>query len=118
VLKQGGARHVDRAACHKSVAPPALNGYKFIRGFSVYDEWQQSGASREVVSPFYRKEKQIDCRACHMSVVASTNDKAVKNGLLVSHRWLGANTITPLFAEVKNGPNARLKPNQQTAYPP
>ena len=31
------------ASCHKSVAPPSLNGYKFIRGFSVYDEWQPAG---------------------------------------------------------------------------
>ena len=31
------------ATCHKVDAPPALNGYKHVRGFSAYDEWQQSG---------------------------------------------------------------------------
>ena len=35
------------ATCHKVDAPPALNNYKHIRGFSAYDEWQQSGASHE-----------------------------------------------------------------------
>src|SRR3989441_7445944 len=85
------------AVCHKSVAPPELNGYKFVRGFSTYDEWQQSGASREAVAPFYRRERQVDCRACHMSKVESTNDVAAKDGMIASHRWLGANTAAPLF---------------------
>jgi Cytochrome c554 and c-prime len=85
------------ASCHKSVAPPSLNGYKFIRGFSVYDEWQQSGASHETVAPFYRKEHEVDCRACHMPAVEASNDRAAKDGVIASHRWLGANTATPLF---------------------
>src|SRR5687768_12342647 len=85
------------AACHKSVVPPSLNGYKFLRGFSAYDEWQQSGASRETVTPFYRRDQRADCRTCHMPSVASLNDRAAKNGAIVSHRWLGANTAAPLF---------------------
>ena len=85
------------ASCHKSVAPPSLNGYKFIRGFSVYDEWQQSGVSHEAVAPFYRKDHQVDCRACHMPAVEAANDRAAKGGVIASHRWLGANTATPLF---------------------
>jgi Flp pilus assembly protein TadD len=85
------------ASCHKSAAPPALNGYKFIRGFSAYDEWQQSGASRETVSPFYRKERRADCRSCHMPAVDAVSDRAAKEGVIASHRWLGANTATPFF---------------------
>ena len=85
------------ASCHKSVAPPALNGYKFIRGFNAYDEWQQSGASRETVAPFYRKERRADCRSCHMPAVDAASDRAAKEGVIASHRWLGANTATPLF---------------------
>jgi Flp pilus assembly protein TadD len=85
------------ATCHKSVAPPGLNGYKFIRGFSAYDEWQQSGASAQTVSPFYRKERAVDCRSCHMPAVEAAADRAAKDGVIASHRWLGANTATPLF---------------------
>lgn len=85
------------ATCHKSSAPPELNHYKFTRGFSAYDEWQQSGASHETVTPFYRRAERTDCRACHMSRVDSANDLAAKNGLIASHRWLGANTAAPLF---------------------
>lgn len=85
------------ATCHKSTAPPELNNYKFIRGFSAYDEWQQSGASLDTVAPYYKRDDRTDCRACHMPKVDSANDLGAKDGLLASHRWLGANTTTPLF---------------------
>lgn len=85
------------STCHKVDAPPSLNGYKHIKGFTAYDEWQQSGASHESVLPFYRREQRTDCRACHMPKVESRNDRAAKQGKIASHRWLGANTVAPLF---------------------
>ena len=85
------------AVCHKSSVPPQLNDYKFLRGFSVYDEWQQSGASTYTVTPYYRRDQQADCRTCHMPKVESKMDAAARDGRLSSHRWIGANTITPLF---------------------
>lgn len=85
------------ATCHKVDAPPDLNGYKHMRGFSAYDEWQQSGASHESVSPYYRAEQRVDCRGCHMPKIESLNDRAAKSGVIASHQWLGANTAAPLF---------------------
>ena len=86
------------ATCHKSAATPALNEYKFLRGFSAYDEWQQSGASTHTVAPYYRREKQSTCNSCHMPQVAATHDASAKrDGVVPSHRWLGANTAAPLF---------------------
>jgi len=89
------------ATCHKVDAPPSLNGYKHIRGFSAYDEWQQSGASHESLLTFYRRAERADCRACHMPKVESANDRAAKQGRIASHRWLGANTAAPLFYDQK-----------------
>ena len=85
------------ATCHKVDAPAELNGYKHIRGFSAYDEWQQSGASHEAVSPYYRTAERVDCRGCHMPKIESLHDRAAKNGVIASHQWLGANTAAPLF---------------------
>lgn len=85
------------ATCHKVDAPAELNGYKHIRGFSAYDEWQQSGASKEVVAPYYSSDHRIDCRGCHMPKIESLNDRAAKQGVIASHQWLGANTAAPLF---------------------
>ncbi len=93
------------ATCHKVDAPPALNGYKNIRGFSAYDEWQQSGASHESVLPFYRRDQRSECRTCHMPKVSSLNDRAAKEGKIASHRWLGATTAAPLFY----GQNAQVR---------
>jgi len=89
------------STCHKVDAPPSLNGDKHIRGFSAYDEWQQSGASHESLLTFYRREERADCRACHMPKVESANDRAAKQGKIASHRWLGANTAAPLFYDQK-----------------
>lgn len=85
------------ATCHKVSTTVELNNYKFIRGFSVFDEWQASGASTESITPFYRREKRMDCRACHMPKTETTQDMAAKDGKIASHRFLGANTATPLF---------------------
>jgi len=85
------------AACHKSVATPELNQYKFLRGFSAYDEWQQSGASGDAVMPYYRCEQRVSCNSCHMPGVDGKGDLGAKDGTLASHRWLGANTAAPLF---------------------
>ncbi|HYG83165.1 MAG TPA: multiheme c-type cytochrome [Pyrinomonadaceae bacterium] len=85
------------AVCHKSNVTPQLNDYKFLRGFSVYDEWQQSGASTYTVTPYYRRDQQADCRTCHMPQVESSKDASARDGLISSHRWIGANTITPLY---------------------
>jgi len=85
------------STCHKVDAPPSLNGYKHIRGFSAYDEWQQSGASQEAVSPYYKSEQRVDCRGCHMPKIESLKDRAAKQGVIASHQWLGANTAAPLF---------------------
>jgi tetratricopeptide (TPR) repeat protein len=85
------------STCHKVDAPPSLNGYKHIRGFSAYDEWQQSGASHESLLTFYKRDQRADCRACHMPKIESANDRAARQGKIASHRWLGANTAVPLF---------------------
>jgi Flp pilus assembly protein TadD len=85
------------STCHKVDAPPSLNGYKRIRGFSAYDEWQQSGMSTESITPYYRRDTRVDCRGCHMPKIPSTHDRAAKKGVIASHRWFGANTAAPLF---------------------
>jgi len=85
------------AACHKSSVPPSLNNYKFQRGFNAYDEWQMSGASTETITPYYRRDKRADCATCHIPMTEATKDMAATNGYVASHRFLSANTTTPLF---------------------
>lgn len=89
------------AACHKSQVPRELNDYKFLRAFSVGDEWQQSSFSKEVPHPFYVRDKQT-CNDCHMlKVPAPLFDAAAKEGKITEHRWAAANTAIPYFYNFK-----------------
>ena len=84
------------AACHKAAIPRELDGYKWLRAFSVYDEWQQSSWSRRSPLPFYKKEASRICQDCHMSPVnvAKTGDA---DRYVPSHRFVGANTAIPTY---------------------
>jgi tetratricopeptide (TPR) repeat protein len=85
------------SVCHKAALPKMLNGYKWQRAFSVYDEWQRSSWSRESPLPFYKKDAVSTCQTCHMPDSDSTRDYAAKAGKIKSHRFLGANTAIPSF---------------------
>lgn len=75
------------ASCHKSAIVPELNGRKWFRTFSVYDEWQQSAFSGETVQPLNARPYE-SCQSCHMPKPAGSLGYA-------SHRWPGGNTAIP-----------------------
>jgi Tfp pilus assembly protein PilF len=75
------------AACHKAAVVPELNKRKWLRSFSVYDEWQQSAMAGETVQPLNKRARQ-SCQNCHMPKPSSG---------YASHRWPGANTAIPAF---------------------
>lgn len=85
------------AVCHKAALPKMVNGYKWQRAFSVYDEWQQSSWARQSPLPFYKKDQVSTCQTCHMPAVDATSDYGAKQGKVASHRWLGANTAIPYY---------------------
>lgn len=74
------------ATCHKSAIVPELNGRKWFRTFSVYDEWQQSAFSTETVQPLSVRPYE-DCQSCHMPRQETTG--------YALHRWPGGNTAIP-----------------------
>jgi tetratricopeptide (TPR) repeat protein len=82
-------------SCHKANLPHALNGYKWLRAFSTYDEWQQSAWAGMSPTPFFAKKDVSTCQTCHMPLVAASGVTA-NQGQIHSHRWLGANTAIPI----------------------
>ncbi|MDP9267982.1 MAG: tetratricopeptide repeat protein [Acidobacteriota bacterium] len=84
------------AVCHKAAVPRQLNDYKWLRAFTVYDEWQQSSWSRQSPLPFYKKDAVSTCQTCHM-LPGAVADFASPAGKAASHRFLGANTAIPFF---------------------
>jgi tetratricopeptide (TPR) repeat protein len=85
------------AVCHKAAVPKALSNYRWLRAFTVYDEWQESSWSKQSLAPFYTKPVARTCQSCHMMPEAAPNDYAGHDGSVKSHRWLGANTAIPKF---------------------
>jgi Tfp pilus assembly protein PilF len=85
------------AACHKANLPSTLNDYKFLRAFTVYDEWQNSKFSQRNPLTFYQTDFS-PCQNCHMHRTAITlPDYGAKHGELASHRWLAGNTAVPFY---------------------
>ncbi len=86
------------STCHKAALPQTLNGYKWQRAISLYDEWQNSSFAKESPLPFYKKDAVSTCQTCHMQREnLITTDFGAKHGTLASHRWLGANTVVPQY---------------------
>jgi tetratricopeptide (TPR) repeat protein len=84
-------------ACHLADIPRSLNGYKWLRGFSTYDDWQTSSFSKSTPVPYYQRA-QTTCQDCHMGREAvPQGEYGAKNGTVASHRWLGGNTAVPFY---------------------
>src|SRR5580692_2711059 len=85
------------AACHKANLPNPLIDYKFIRAFTVFDEWQNSKFSKRNPLTFYQTDFKA-CQGCHMLRGEPSKDEYGANkGTLTSHRWLAENTAVPLY---------------------
>ena len=85
------------ATCHKANLPNALNGYKWIRAFTVYDEWQNSKFSQRNPLTFYSTD-YTTCQKCHMMrELAQPDEYGAKHGTFASHRWLAGNTAVPYY---------------------
>ena len=85
------------ASCHKANLPNPLNGYKWIRAFTVYDEWENSKFSTRNPLTFY-KTTLFTCQSCHMTrETADKEEYGAKKGTFASHRWLAGNTAVPFY---------------------
>ena len=85
------------AACHKANLPAPLNGYKWIRAFTTYDEWQSSKFSQRNPLTFYTAGFTT-CQGCHMKRAANLlPDPGAKDGTFASHRWAAGNTAVPFY---------------------
>jgi Flp pilus assembly protein TadD len=88
------------SACHKVHLDVPVNGYRWIRGFNDYDNWQASGVSGMGARSFYYPAKPMNCVDCHMQQVPS-HDAGNTDGMVHSHRFIGANTAVPFVNEDK-----------------
>jgi len=86
------------SGCHKVHLDVPLNGYRWIRGFNEYDNWQASGVSGQGARSFYYPATPMMCADCHMPLVPSKDEGNI-DGYVHSHRFPGANTAVPVANE-------------------
>jgi tetratricopeptide (TPR) repeat protein len=79
------------SSCHKVHLDVPVNGYRWLRGFNDYDNWQASGVSGQGARSFYYPDKSMTCADCHMPLVNS-QDAGNINGKVHSHLFAAANT--------------------------
>ncbi|MFQ5888823.1 MAG: tetratricopeptide repeat protein [Gemmatimonadota bacterium] len=86
------------SACHKVSLAVPVNNYRWLRGQDEFDNWDDSGISRNAARTFYLPPRRRVCQDCHMPAEpAPLGDVAAKSGLVRSHRFLAVNTALPFL---------------------
>jgi hypothetical protein len=85
------------AACHKvGLGTDVTAGERWLRGQNDYDAWHVSAVSGNGAGSLYRPDATKVCQDCHMPLEpAVLGDAGARNGMVRSHRFLGANTALP-----------------------
>ena len=93
------------AACHKQFIDQEVNRVGWVQLQNQYDNWKASHWFTEG-----DPEKTIECRECHMPLVASTDpaagdetdhNRAADDGMHRSHRFIAANAMVPAMLELE-----------------
>jgi len=84
------------ATCHKVGLGADVTADRWLRGQDDYDAWHVSAVAGNGAGSVYRPAASQTCQDCHMPLEPATEgDAAAKNGMIRSHRFLGANTALP-----------------------
>jgi hypothetical protein len=96
------------AACHKQFIDQEINKVGWVQLQNQFDNWRKSRWNKEG-----DPTETIECRECHMPLVANSKDPArgdpldynrsAKDRKHRSHRFLGANQFMPLLHELPGG---------------
>ncbi|MDH3744814.1 MAG: cytochrome c family protein [Acidobacteriota bacterium] len=93
------------AACHKQFIDQEVNRVGWVQLQNQYDNWK---ASHWFVEG--EPEKTVECRECHMPLVASTDpargdavdhNRQADDGMHRSHRFIAANSLVPALLELE-----------------
>jgi hypothetical protein len=92
------------AACHKQFIDQEVNRVGWVQLQNQYDNWKASHWYTEG-----DPEKTIECRECHMPLIASTDpsagdatdyNRSPDDGMHRSHRFIAANSMVPAMLKL------------------
>src|SRR5204862_6636368 len=78
------------------LGPGIPSGDRWLRGQNDYAAWHASAVAGNGAGSVFRPPATQRCQDCHMPLEpAVLGDAGAKNGMVRSHRFLGANTALP-----------------------
>jgi len=92
------------AACHKQFIDKQINNVGWVQLQNQYDNWKESRWNQKG-----QPQKTIECRECHMRLVASQDpsrgdeqdyNRSSDDGKHRSHRFIGANQFIPALLKL------------------
>ncbi|MCA9540172.1 MAG: hypothetical protein KC620_14845 [Myxococcales bacterium] len=90
----GAARFCS--TCHQVALTEEVTGDRWLRGQDDFDAWYDSSATGRGAGAIWRAARPRTCIDCHMPrVAASPREKGARDGLILDHRFLGANSALP-----------------------
>lgn len=84
------AKHCS--TCHTQFMDKELNNWGWVKMQDEYAAWSQSAYSGNN-DQSYSNQKKTLCQDCHMPLEESSDPSANSDGLIRSHRFIGANTM-------------------------
>jgi len=82
------------ATCHVQFMDKDMNDWGWIKMQDEYSAWLESQYSGQTKQALSRQDIQT-CKSCHMPKIPGIDPSSNHDGLIVSHRALGANTAIP-----------------------
>jgi hypothetical protein len=84
------------SACHSQFMDKSFNNWGWVKMQDDYGAWLKSPFSKQHEESFSSSTGKR-CQDCHMPLVAADDPSADENGMVRSHRFLGANTFLPIL---------------------
>ncbi|MCK5898901.1 MAG: hypothetical protein KAG06_07505, partial [Methylococcales bacterium] len=96
------------ATCHSQFMDKNLNNWGWIQMMDDYTAWLKSPFSQQL-EPTFSNGNQKRCQDCHFPLILGEDPSANKQGKIISHRSLGANTAIPYITGRKIQLNETIK---------
>jgi hypothetical protein len=84
------------ATCHAQFMDESMNDWGWVKMQDEYQAWLDSPLSHGN-DPAFSKENALTCQNCHMPLIKADDPAANAEGLVKSHKFLGANTALPFL---------------------
>ncbi len=83
------------ATCHAQFMDKDMNNWGWVKMQDDYTAWLNGPYSAQ--NPRFNSADVVNCQNCHMPSIPAKDPSANSNGLVKSHRFLGANTLTAML---------------------